>query len=502
MNVARFNFSHGEYSWFEEVIGMIRRVADQHGRSDVAIALDTKGPEIRTGQHALGSPAGDPGYLVEIKAGDSCLFSCDEALAAAGSKENGFFMDYSDIGDTLSEGSSMMLDDGLLEFQVTETGDGWVQATASNSGDLGERKGINLPGAQLTLPAVSEKDKLDLEFGARMGVDLIFASFVRKGAHVEEIRAALGERGAATKIVSKIENLEGVQLFDEILAASDGVMVARGDLGIEIPAPKVFVAQKLLIQKCNLVGKPVICATQMLESMVNNPRPTRAEVSDVANAVVDGADAVMLSGETAKGKWPREAVRAMAEIVREAEATVNEEYIGNRQQMIMPKHCTSLEAVCAAAAKSCHDQGASMLMLVTETGEGPRLAAKYRPSVPIIACCSNAETARSCALLRGVIPIVVPWTQGSAFSTVSVKKVITAGLAEVVQKGIVTGGKALVSDTTPYTTPESLRLGFAAMGRRPPLFSPVQSIKYWVRLKIGSIDIYLDRNAAGTLRGR
>lgn len=238
-----------------------------------------------------------------------------------------------------------------------------------------------------------------------------------------------------------------MQNFDEILAESDGVMVARGDLGIEIPAPKVFVAQKLMIAKCNLEGKPVICATQMLESMVTNPRPTRAEVSDVANAVTDGADAVMLSGETAKGLWPEAAIRTMSGVVREAEATmVGEEWHRYDPQIIMPKPCSSVESICAAATRACRDQQASMLMVVTETGRVARLAAKYRPhNLPIVACCPTEQTARSCALLRGVIPIVVPWHAGtSEFSTISIHKVIGKALATVKDMGLVTRGKALV----------------------------------------------------------
>lgn len=356
-------------------------------------------------------------------------------------------MDYRDIGATLRVGSSMMVDDGLLEFQVTEVGDGWVRAVAQNSGALGERKGVNLPGANLTLPAVSEKDRRDLAFGARMGVDMIFASFVRKASHVTELREALGAEGRDIAIISKIENLQGVQNFDEILAASDGVMVARGDLGIEIPAPKVFVCQKLMIAKCNLVGKPVICATQMLESMVKNPRPTRAEISDVANAIVDGADAVMLSGETAKGDWPKETVETMTGIVREAEAVQDAEQLHQVQQLLMPVGASSLEAVCAAAVRSSDDQGASLLMIVTETSEATRLAAKYRPAIPIVACCPNEGLARKCALQRGVIPIVIPWKgseASSAFAHVSVQKVIAAALAKVKAMGIVKSGKALV----------------------------------------------------------
>lgn len=245
MNVARFNFSHGEYEWFEKVIAMIRKVKEERGRPDVAIALDTKGPEIRTGQLKEGSPMGNPGFVLPVAQGDSMIFSCDEALASAGGRE-AVYIDYSDIGNTLEPGDLMMVDDGLLEFVVEESGDGWIRALASNSGALGERKGVNLPGATLTLPAVSEKDQQDLKFGVEQEVDLIFASFVRKGSHIDQIRAVLGEHGQRLSVIAKIENLEGVQNFDEILSKADGIMVARGDLGIEIPAPKVFVRPALL----------------------------------------------------------------------------------------------------------------------------------------------------------------------------------------------------------------------------------------------------------------
>lgn len=209
MNVARLNFSHGDYAWFEEVIGMIRTVKEEKGRQDVAIALDTKGPEIRTGLHASGTPIGDPGFVLHVQQGDSIHFSSDPDLMENGDGQN-IYLDYANIGETLQPGSAMMVDDGLLEFTVTEAGDGWVTATANNEGKLGERKGVNLPGAELTLPAVSEKDKADLQFGAEQGVDLIFASFVRRGSHVKDIRKALG--GHKAKVISKIENLEGVQV--------------------------------------------------------------------------------------------------------------------------------------------------------------------------------------------------------------------------------------------------------------------------------------------------
>jgi len=445
MNVARFNFSHGEYDWFANTFEIIRKVRRERNRLDVAIALDTKGPEIRTGRLAKGSAAGDPGFQLSIKPGDSFLFANDAALMESGDASN-IYVDYSDIGSTLQPGDAMMIDDGLLEFVVTESGNGWVRANAVNAGSLGERKGVNLPSKCLSLPAVSEKDRRDLEFGVEQNVDMVFASFVRKAEHVQELRNVLGSAGSGIQIISKIENLEGVQNFDGILKASDGIMVARGDLGIEIPAPKVVVAQKLMISKCNLAGKPVICATQMLDSMISQPRPTRAEVSDVANAVIDGADAVMLSGETAKGKFPEEAVRAMCGICVEAESAIDVETVERKQQLVMPKDASSPEAVSAAAARTAQDARKALVMVVTETGETPRLVAKYRPHVPIVAVCLDEAVARQCSLLRGVVPIVVPVDAclDGHNSTQVVNSVIKRAVEFVKEKNIAKEGTAVV----------------------------------------------------------
>lgn len=447
MNVARFNFSHGEYDWFASSFDLVRQVAKDRGRSDVAIALDTKGPEIRTGRFAKGSPAGDPSFALQIQRGDVLVFATDPALQESGDAAN-IFVDYADIGSTLQPGDAVLVDDGLIEFVVRESGDGWVRAEAMNGGSLGERKGINLPGKSLSLPAVSVKDRSDLEFGVQQQVDLVFASFVRRAEHVQQLRDVLGRAGAGIQIISKIENLEGVQNFEGILAESDGIMVARGDLGIEIPAPKVVVSQKLMITRCNLVGKPVICATQMLESMVVQPRPTRAEVSDVANAVMDGADAVMLSGETAKGKYPEEAVKAMSYICAEAEAAIDPETMERRQQLVMPKNASAAEAVSAAAARTAQDAQASLVIVVTETGEAPRLVAKYRPSVPIVAVCLDEAVARRCCLLRGVIPVHVPLdeaTQKLAMHnpTQIVNSVLSKALEQIQDLKIGKGGKII-----------------------------------------------------------
>lgn len=293
MNVMRLNFSHGDYEEHGTRIANFRKVMEATGKQ-LAILLDTKGPEIRTIKLEGGND-------VDLVAGQEFTFTTDTSVV--GNKDK-VAVTYAGFAADLNVGNTILVDDGLIEMEVIATTDTEVKCKVLNNGALGENKGVNLPGVSVNLPALSEKDKNDLKFGCEQGVDFVAASFIRKASDVQEIREVLAANGGENiHIISKIENQEGVDNFDEILELSDGIMVARGDLGVEIPAEEVIFAQKMMIEKCNRARKMVITATQMLDSMINNPRPTRAEAGDVANAVMDGTDAVMLSGETAKGKY-------------------------------------------------------------------------------------------------------------------------------------------------------------------------------------------------------
>lgn len=276
------------------------------------------------------------------------------------------YVDYKNITKVIEKGRVVYVDDGVLSFEVLDIPDSkTVRVKCLNNGKISSRKGVNLPKTDVDLPALSDKDKADLRFGVKNNVDMVFASFIRRGSDITAIREVLGEDGKQIQIIAKIENQQGVNNFDEILKETDGVMVARGDLGIEIPPAQVFVAQKMMIAKCNLAGKPVICATQMLESMTYNPRPTRAEVSDVANAVLDGADCVMLSGETAKGNYPRESVSMMHNTCLLAEVTIPYVSLFNELRSTTPKPISLSETCAVSAVSASLEMGAGAILVLT-----------------------------------------------------------------------------------------------------------------------------------------
>jgi pyruvate kinase len=309
----------------------------------------------------------------------------------------------------IEPGRIIYVDDGVLAFDVLEiVDDKTVKVRARNNGSISSKKGVNLPNTDVDLPALSEKDKADLRFGVKNNVDMVFASFIRRAQDIKDIREVLGKDGTHIQIIAKIENRQGLNNFAEILAETDGVMVARGDLGIEIPAAEVFAAQKKLIAMCNIAGKPVICATQMLESMIKNPRPTRAEISDVGNAVTDGADCVMLSGETAKGDYPAESVREMSEACLKAENTIP--YVSHFEEMcgLVNRPVSIVESCAMAAVRASLDLNAGGIVVLSTSGESARLLSKYRPVCPIFMVTRNASASRYAHLYRGVYPFLFP----------------------------------------------------------------------------------------------
>eukprot|EP01135_Chromosphaera_perkinsii_P001817 Nk52_evm86s210 gene=Nk52_evmTU86s210 len=406
MNIVRLNFSHGSHEYHGKCVGTVREALKKFPEKHIAIALDTKGPEIRTGNIAVSEGASDgaPAEVV-LEEGHEFILTTDPEWVDKGCKEK-VFVDCVSLPESVAEGMRIFVDDGLISLDVTavDLDAGEIKCKVNNTSALSSKKGVNLPMCEVDLPAVSDKDKKDIQFAVDLGMDFIFASFIRKASHVEEIRALLGEDGSSIKIISKIENHEGLDNFDDILRVSDGVMVARGDLGIEIPPEKVFLAQKLIIKKCNAAGKPVICATQMLDSMIKNPRPTRAECGDVANAVLDGADCVMLSGETAKGDYPMEAVSMMANICREAENMIN--YRDRFQEIVelSTNVPSTAESTASAAVHASLEQKATLIVTMAGRGTTARLVSKFRPNCPIITASNNPQTLRQCQMSRGLIP--------------------------------------------------------------------------------------------------
>ncbi|KAL7953914.1 pyruvate kinase [Trichoderma compactum] len=440
LNVARMNFSHGSYEYHQSVIDNVRAAVDVHPGRPVAIALDTKGPEIRTG-----NTAGD--VDIPITVGTVMNITTDEKYITDCDTQN-MYVDYKNITKVIQPGRVVYVDDGVLAFDVLSIKDDkTVEVRARNNGFISSRKGVNLPNTDVDLPALSEKDKADLRFGVKNGVDMVFASFIRRAQDIKDIRDVLGPEGKQIQIIAKIENRQGLNNFAEILEETDGVMVARGDLGIEIPAAEVFAAQKKMIAMCNIAGKPVICATQMLESMIKNPRPTRAEISDVGNAVTDGADCVMLSGETAKGNYPAESVREMHEASLKAENTIP--YVSHFEELctLVKRPVSPVESCAMAAVRASLDLGAGGIIVLSTSGDSARLLSKYRPICPIFMVTRNPTTSRFSHLYRGVYPFLYP-EQKPDFETVNwqedVDKRIKWAVTHAIELGTLTAGDTVV----------------------------------------------------------
>lgn len=389
MNVMRLNFSHGDYEEHGARIKNLKEAMVSTGLR-AAVLLDTKGPEIRTIKLEGGQDA-------SLVAGQDFTITTDKSVIG---NNKIVAVTYEGLTKDLKPGNIVLLDDGLIEMEVKEIVGNEVRCIVKNNGDLGENKGVNLPNVAVQLPALSEKDIQDLKFGCEQNVDFVAASFIRKADDVRAVRNALDENGGKDiKIISKIENQEGLDNFEEILQLSDGIMVARGDLGVEIPVEEVPFAQKMMIEKCNLAGKVVITATQMLDSMIKNPRPTRAEATDVANAILDGTDAIMLSGETAKGKYPIEAVSVMTRIAEKTDPMVAFEFE-------IEENASVTEAVARGTVDVAETLNAKLIVVGTQTGRAAKAIRKYFPSAFILAITNNEKTANQLVLTKGVIPCV------------------------------------------------------------------------------------------------
>ena len=420
MNVARLNFSHGTHEEHRKTIETFRRVRDEQDRP-AAILLDTKGPEIRLGDFENGSEI--------LEEGDEFTLTSEECL---GTKER-VSTTYKALPSQVSLGTSILIDDGRVRLRVAGTTEDEVRCIVVNGGKVSNRKGVNIPNQSLDLEYISEADRQDILFGIEMDVDYVAASFVRSGADVKILRSLLNENGGdRIKIISKIENTEGIENFKEILALSDGIMIARGDMGVEVDFEKLPGIQKKFIKECCKAGKTVITATQMLESMTHSPAPTRAEITDVANAVFDGTSAVMLSGESAAGDYPVETVKAMAKIVSQAEEDAEE--VNQYKFLEVETNDRDVSnAMGHAACTTAHDIKASAIVAITTSGYTAEMMAKYKPVEPIIAATPDSKTYHQQALTRGVYPVLTQ--RSSNWNDLMEKAIEGAERMKFVKKG-------------------------------------------------------------------
>lgn len=435
MNIARLNFSHGSQEFHAENIARIREAAAEL-HLPVAILVDLQGPKLRIG---------DMGEGVAISAGEIIILTSRKVVGQAATVDQPALvpLQYANLPREVAVGDCILIDDGLLDVRVRAANDSDIYAEVVTGGVLQSNKGLNLPNASLSIPAITPKDWQDLEFALAQNVDWIALSFVRSAAEVQQLQARIvelsddGRRpdGRLTPIIAKIEKPEALTCIDEIIAAADGIMVARGDLGIEIATEKVPMVQKMLIRKCNAAGKPVITATQMLDSMIRNPRPTRAEVTDVANAILDGSDAVMLSGETAAGKYPLEAVKTMVSIAHDVE----QKGVGmwERPSYVQRPVATITDAVSHATCETAHDLSAAAIISATMSGRTAEMLSRYRPPCPIFAITPSPIVQRRLMLFHGVWPLLGERAHGS-------KEILDNALERVADLGLVREGDVVV----------------------------------------------------------
>jgi pyruvate kinase len=421
MNVARFNFSHGEYETHELNLKLVRQV-EQEIRRPIATLLDTKGPEIRTGLLKGHSP-------VMLQQGKSF----DLVIPEIEGDERGVSISYHNLPSEVSPGMDVFIDDGTIHLRVERVYEDRISCKVLVGGELGERKGVNVPEAVLSVPTLTSKDIEDIKWGVEKGMDYIAVSFVRTRDDIIQVRRVLEELGGTMKIIAKIETRQAFQNLEDIAQVVDGMMVARGDLGVEMPTEDVPLAQKRIVDICRLQGKPVIVATQMLDSMIRNPRPTRAEANDVANAVLDGADAVMLSGETAKGKYPIQAVETMSRIVNRAEGEMR---LWQRYQQVQVANHVA-DAVSHAAMTIAEDMKAAAIISLTRSGSTARMVSKYRPQCPIVAATPSKNTWRELALLWGVYPVMRDEASNA-------EEAVEAAMYAALEEGFVSEGDLVV----------------------------------------------------------
>ena len=435
MNVARFNFSHGSH---EEHLGRLKSLRALREELDLPVAamLDTRGPEIRLKTFAGGS--------VQLRTGQTFTLTTQDIVG----DETTCAITYGDLPQDVKTGDTILLDDGLVRLTVQETTATAIRCVVENDGVMKDRKGVNVPNVRLSMPYMSQRDREDILFGVEQGFDYIAASFVRTAADVRELRQLLDSCNSNIRIIAKIENQEGVSNLPDILAAADGVMVARGDMGVEIDFTEIPVIQKEIIAQCVACGKPVITATQMLDSMIEHPRPTRAEITDVANAIYDGTSAIMLSGETAAGKYPVEAIRTMDAIAQRTEADIN---YSKRMQNISNQGRISIAAATAhAACTTAMDIRADAILTVSKSGTTARLVSRFRPGTTVAALLMDPQVQRQMALYWGVVPLTMP--QASSTDELVDLAVESAEKAGVVRQGdlvVITAGVPVgVSGTT------------------------------------------------------
>jgi len=427
VNVCRMNFSHGDHAEHKVRMDRVKKVREEMGLP-IAIMLDTKGPEIRLGDFKNG--------VVEIQQGQEFSLTTRDILG----DETIISVTYKDMPRDVQVGGIILIDDGLVEFRIKEITDTDIIMEALNGGTLKNHKGVNVPNVNINLPALTEKDISDIKFGIENEVDFIAASFVRKASDVNDIRRILEENGGLDiDIISKIENQQGLDNIAEIIHVSDGIMVARGDLGVEVPTEEIPLIQKDLIRMCNKAGKPVITATQMLDSMIRNPRPTRAEVTDVANAIIDGSSAVMLSGETAAGKYPLEAVRTMYNIAINTENSLD--YKEMLKVRSIDNDITTTNAISKATVNTASDLGAKAIITATSSGYTSKAISKFKPRAPIIAATTKKSVVRKMALEWGVYPVLAPESKSTdEVIELSIKSSLDAGYVDEGDLVVITAG--------------------------------------------------------------